>query len=89
MAGAVCLPTSLPLGLRPKIYVRLLPALETILYGGNLSYSLAQMTHPVLDILAWLPYGVLHFALPFILAASLFVFGPPAPCPSLASASGG
>lgn len=74
-------PTSLPLSLRPKIYVRLLPALETILYGGNLSYSLAQMTHPVLDILAWLPYGVLHFALPFILAASLFVFGPPGTLP--------
>jgi hypothetical protein len=61
---------------RPAIHVALLPALESVLYGANISDLLTRFTHPVLDVIAWLPYGVLHFAVPFIVAAVLWVFGP-------------
>lgn len=67
----------IPAALRPHIWVSVLPTLETIWYGANISDILTQFGHPVLDILAWLPYGVLHFAAPFFVAAFLFVFAPP------------
>lgn len=73
---------------RPKIYVRVLPALETILYGGNLSDVLASHTNNILDILAWIPYGLVHFGAPFVLAAVLFVFAPPKTLPCYALAFG-
>jgi hypothetical protein len=61
---------------RPNIHVNLLPALESVLYGANISDLQTRYTNPILDVLAWLPYGVLHFAVPFIVAAVLWVFGP-------------
>lgn len=73
---------------RPRIYVRVLPALETILYGGNLSEILASRTNAVLDILAWIPYGLVHFGAPFVVAALLFVFAPPKTLPVYAFAFG-
>ncbi|CCF57979.1 hypothetical protein KAFR_0D03310 [Kazachstania africana CBS 2517] len=69
--------SSFPASSRPPITVKVLPAIETILYGDNLSDILATSTNPILDILAWIPYGVLHFSAPFFIAAVLFVFGPP------------
>ncbi|KAL3234355.1 Inositol phosphorylceramide synthase catalytic subunit AUR1 [Nakaseomyces bracarensis] len=63
--------------IRPPITVKTLPAIETVLYGDNLSDILATTTHPVLDIFAWIPYGVFHFGAPFVVAAILFLFGPP------------
>ena len=66
-----------PASSRPPITVKVLPAIETILYGDNLSDILAASTNAVLDILAWLPYGVFHFGAPFVVAAVIFVFGPP------------
>lgn len=62
---------------RPKITVKVLPAVETILYGDNLSDILATSTNTFLDILAWIPYGLFHFGAPFVVAAILFLFGPP------------
>ncbi|CAO3584270.1 unnamed protein product [Absidia cylindrospora] len=68
----------IPTSYRPShIFVNILPTLERILYGASLSEIISKHTHPVLDILAWLPYGVIHFSLPFILAFILFIFGPP------------
>ncbi|KAI0461152.1 hypothetical protein LJB42_001167 [Komagataella kurtzmanii] len=67
----------IPVWIKPAITVQSLPALETILYGDNLSDILAASPNAFLDLLAWLPYGIIHFAFPFILAALLFVFGPP------------
>ena len=52
------------------------PTLETVLYGANISDILTRFTHPVLDIIAWIPYGVIHFSGPFILAAFLWLFAP-------------
>ena len=66
-----------PASKRPHITVKVLPAIETILYGDNLSDILAASTNTFLDILAWLPYGIFHFGAPFVVAAILFVFGPP------------
>lgn len=62
---------------RPPITVKVLPAIETILYGDNLSDILATSTNTFLDILAWLPYGIFHFGAPFVVAIILFLFGPP------------
>ncbi|ODV90487.1 hypothetical protein CANCADRAFT_2216 [Tortispora caseinolytica NRRL Y-17796] len=73
---------------RPPISVRILPALETILYGGNLSSMLSQYTHPVLDVLAWIPYGIIHFGSPFVTAGLIFLFAPPKTLPIYAAAFG-
>lgn len=66
-----------PADKRPPITVKVLPAIETILYGDNLSDILATSTNSVFDIFAWIPYGVFHFGAPFVVAAILFIFGPP------------
>ena len=67
-----------PTEYRPQhIFVNILPTLERILYGANLSEIISNHQHPVLDIIAWFPYGIVHFSLPFIFAFILFVFGPP------------
>ncbi|KAH8929319.1 PAP2-domain-containing protein [Atractiella rhizophila] len=68
----------IPATIRPHIWVSVLPTLETVLYGANISDILTRYEStpsPLLDIIAWLPYGLLHFALPFIVAAILFFFG--------------
>ncbi|ORX50875.1 PAP2-domain-containing protein [Hesseltinella vesiculosa] len=71
----------IPTEYRPShIFVNLLPSLERILYGASLSEIISKHTHPILDVLAWLPYGVIHFSLPFVFAFLLFVFGPPGSC---------
>lgn len=67
----------IPRAWRPHIWVSVLPTLESVLYGANISDILTRYTSSVLDVIAWLPYGVIHFAAPFVVAASLFVFGPP------------
>jgi inositol phosphorylceramide synthase catalytic subunit len=61
---------------RPTIYVSLLPTLESVLFGANISDLLTRYTHPVLDVIAWLPYGVGHFTIPFIVAIFLWLFRP-------------
>ncbi|WVR06794.1 hypothetical protein IAU60_003830 [Kwoniella sp. DSM 27419] len=66
----------IPSGRRPTIHVALLPALESVLYGANISDLQTRYTNALLDVIAWLPYGVLHFAVPFIVALILWVFGP-------------
>ncbi|KAG9102510.1 Aureobasidin resistance protein Aur1 [Ceratobasidium sp. 370] len=58
---------------RPQISVVLLPTLESVLYGGNISDILTRYTNPALDVLAWLPYGVIHFAAPFVVATALWL----------------
>ncbi|KAG9036974.1 Aureobasidin resistance protein Aur1 [Tulasnella sp. JGI-2019a] len=64
----------LPISYRPGISVSVLPTLESVLYGANISDILTRWTHPVLDIVAWLPYGVLHFIVPFVVAIFLWLF---------------
>ncbi|KAI6012248.1 PAP2-domain-containing protein [Pisolithus marmoratus] len=67
----------IPADYRPSVHVVLLPTLETVLYGANISDILTRFTHPILDLLAWLPYGVIHYALPIVLAIFLWLFRPP------------
>ncbi|CAG8591360.1 7265_t:CDS:2, partial [Ambispora gerdemannii] len=62
---------------RPHIYVSVLPALENILYGDNLSAIIARHTNTLKDLLAWFPYGVAHFTLPFFTSIGLWWVGPP------------
>lgn len=67
----------IPKSFRPHIWVSVLPTLESVLYGANISDILTRYTNPFLDVLAWLPYGIAHFAAPFLVAISLFIFAPP------------
>ncbi|ODN72835.1 hypothetical protein L202_08268 [Cryptococcus amylolentus CBS 6039] len=66
----------IPSGRRPTIHVALLPALESVLYGANISDLQTRYTNAVLDVIAWLPYGVLHFTIPFVVALVLWSVGP-------------
>ncbi|VEU22466.1 DEKNAAC103469 [Brettanomyces naardenensis] len=68
---------TVPESWRPPISVKILPAIENILYGDNLSDILAASHNTFLDLLAWLPYGIVHFAGPFVVAALVWLFGPP------------
>ncbi|SCU92188.1 LAFA_0F08636g1_1 [Lachancea sp. 'fantastica'] len=62
---------------RPPITVQVLPAIETILYGDDLSDILAATLNKPLDFVAWIPYGLFHFGAPFVVAIILFLCGPP------------
>ncbi|KAI9833877.1 MAG: Aureobasidin resistance protein Aur1 [Phylliscum demangeonii] len=73
---------------RPPIWVRVLPALENIFYGANLSNILSAHQHVFLDVLAWLPYGIIHFGAPFVCSAIMFIFGPPGMVPAFARSFG-
>lgn len=66
----------IPVGWRPNVSVVLLPTLESVLYGANISDILTRYTHPILDIIAWIPYGIGHFTIPFVVAAFLWLFRP-------------
>ncbi|KAK4556011.1 Phosphatidylinositol:ceramide phosphoinositol transferase (IPC synthase) [Recurvomyces mirabilis] len=63
-------------------------ALENILYGANLSNILSAHKNTVLDVLAWIPYGVTHIGAPFVVSGLMFVFGPPGTLPVWAKAFG-
>ncbi|KAI6245503.1 Inositol phosphorylceramide synthase catalytic subunit aur1 [Erysiphe necator] len=78
----------IPAEYRPHIWVKVLPALENILYGANLSNILSAHQHSVLDLLAWIPYGILHFGGPFVWAALMFVCAPPGTVPVFAQTFG-
>jgi membrane-associated phospholipid phosphatase len=66
----------IPATWRPTVSVALLPTLESVLYGANISDILTRYTHPFLDLLAWLPYGLLHFILPEVVAFFLWIYRP-------------
>jgi hypothetical protein len=78
----------IPAEWRPDISVRMLPAVESILYGANLSNILSKHTSPLLDVFAWLPYGIIHFGAPVVCAGILFLFGPPGTLPVFARSFG-
>lgn len=78
----------IPTEYRPHIWVRILPALENVLYGANLSNILSAHKHAILDILAWLPYGIMHFGAPAVCSAIIFVFSAPGTTPVFARAFG-
>lgn len=68
--------------------MRVLPALENIFYGANLSNILAAHKRTLFDVLAWLPYGITHFGAPFVCSGLMFIFGPPGTVPQFARAFG-
>lgn len=67
----------LPAEWRPRISVTLLATLESVLFGANISDILTRFTHPILDIVAWIPYGVVHFVGPFVVAIFIWLFRQP------------
>ncbi|ETS73748.1 hypothetical protein PFICI_14694 [Pestalotiopsis fici W106-1] len=78
----------IPTEVRPHIWVKVLPALENVLYGANLSNILSAHTHPILDVFAWVPYGIGHFANPAICSALIFLFAAPKTLPVFSKAFG-
>ncbi|KIW11593.1 hypothetical protein PV08_10894 [Exophiala spinifera] len=78
----------IPAEWRPPIWVKVLPALENILYGANLSNILSAHKSTALDLLAWFPYGLGHFGAPFVCSAIMFVYGPPTTVPVFGFAFG-
>ncbi|KAI1080875.1 PAP2-domain-containing protein [Whalleya microplaca] len=78
----------IPYDVRPDILVKVLPALEDILYGTNFSNKFSAWTHPVLDVIAWFPYGIGHFGLPAVCSALMFIFGAPGTVPMFAKSFG-
>ncbi|KAK5704414.1 Phosphatidylinositol:ceramide phosphoinositol transferase (IPC synthase) [Elasticomyces elasticus] len=77
-----------PSHLRPGIWVKLLPAMENILYGANLSNILSAHKSTPLNILAWLPYGIMHYGSPVVVCIFMFLFGPPGMLPIWAKSFG-
>ena len=44
--------------------------------------------HAVLDVLAWLPYGIIHFGAPFVCSLCIFLFAAPGTLRVFASSFG-
>lgn len=78
----------IPSDWRPPIWVRVLPALENIFYGANLSNILSAHTNTFLDIMGWLPYGIIHFGAPFVCSIVIFIFSSPGTLPVFARSFG-
>ncbi|KTW27268.1 hypothetical protein T552_02251 [Pneumocystis carinii B80] len=78
----------IPSSMRPHIWISILPTLENILYGVRLSSLLSNHTHFFLDILAWIPYGIIHFGAPFITAIVIYLSSPPGTLPVFAKCFG-
>ncbi|CAH1759646.1 5423_t:CDS:2 [Entrophospora sp. SA101] len=57
------------------IFTSVLPALENIIYGDNISVIIAKNTNIAKDLLAWIPYGILHFSLPFLTSLGIWLVG--------------
>jgi membrane-associated phospholipid phosphatase len=87
-SSANLLRSFIPAEYRPHIWVKVLPALENIFYGANLSNILSAHQHVVLDVLAWIPYGLLHFGGPVVWAAIMFLFAAPGTVPVYARTFG-
>lgn len=66
----------------------MLPALENVLHGANLSNILSAHKHAVLDILAWFPYGIIHFGAPAVCSLIIFIFAAPGTTPVFARTFG-
>ncbi|RYP89546.1 hypothetical protein DL770_004319 [Monosporascus sp. CRB-9-2] len=77
-----------PYDVRPLVSVKVLPALEDILYGADLSNIISEYTNPILDLLAWFPYGIGHFGLPAVCSALMFLFAAPGTTPYFARSFG-
>ncbi len=78
----------IPSDWRPPIWVRVLPALENILYGANISNILSAHQNSFLDIMAWLPYGIIHYGAPVVFSIIMFIFAPPGTVPVFARSYG-
>lgn len=78
----------IPSDWRPPIWVRVLPALENIFYGANISNILSAHKNTFLDIMAWLPYGMIHFGAPAVCSIIMFVFASPGTVPVFARSFG-
>ena len=64
----------IPPSWRPAIFVSLLPTLEAVPYATNILGEDVGFTHPSLDIISWIPYGIGHFPIPFVVATFLWLF---------------
>jgi inositol phosphorylceramide synthase catalytic subunit len=87
-AELILLRRFIPAAWRPPIWVKVLPALENIFYGANLSNILSAHQSAFLDVMAWLPYGIIHFGAPVVCTGLIFIFGPPTSASTFARSFG-
>ncbi|KAL8980210.1 MAG: hypothetical protein Q9177_005941 [Variospora cf. flavescens] len=78
----------IPSDWRPPIWVRVLPTLENVFYGANISNILSAHKNTFLDIMAWLPYGIIHFGAPVVWCIIWFVCASPGTVPVFAKSFG-
>ena len=58
------------------------------MYGANLSNILSAHQNTFLDIMAWLPYGIIHFGAPVVCSIIMFMFAAPGTVPVFARSFG-
>lgn len=58
------------------------------MYGANLSNILSAHQNTFLDIMAWLPYGIMHYASPILCSGIIFIFASPGTLPVFARSLG-
>ena len=58
------------------------------MYGANLSNILSAHQNTFLDIMAWLPYGIIHFGAPVVCSIIMFIFAAPGTVPVFARSFG-
>ena len=57
----------IPIEIRPPISTNILPTLDTYIFGINIVPDvLSRHTHPVFDLLAFVPYGIVHYVAPIL-----------------------
>lgn len=83
-----CYHRFIPSDWRPPIWVRVLPTLENVFYGANISNILSAHQNTFLDIMAWLPYGIIHFGAPAVWCIIWFIFASPGTVPVFAKSFG-
>lgn len=66
----------IPMDMRPPISTTVLPKLDTYIFGSNLVVEKISKHHsPFLDILAFIPYGIIHYISPVAIAIYLYIAG--------------
>jgi membrane-associated phospholipid phosphatase len=73
---------------RMPISVEALPAAERAIFGTSVSTVLSAYKSVLLDVLAWLPYGIFHFGAPVVCSILIFIFAAPGTLPVYAKTFG-
>ncbi|GAB1211842.1 hypothetical protein ATERTT37_000966 [Aspergillus terreus] len=79
---------SLLLPITRQFFLPFLPIAGWLIFFYACHNILSAHQNVVLDVLAWLPYGICHYGAPFVVSLLLFIFGPPGTVPLFARTFG-